>query len=422
MRREGTISIYLNMALNIVWFAFFAIALLVAVLKFFVTGDTQIFRVLGDGVFDSAKTAITDVAIPLAGTIIFFMGLLNIGEQSGLVKGLSKILGPFFRRLFPEVPKDHPATGFMVMNFSANMLGLDNAATPFALKAMASLQELNPEKERASNAQIMFLVLHTSGLTLIPLSAIAYRTAQHSLVPAAIFIPCLVATAASTIMSVLVMTVWQKLKVDWVLLGGLLGLAGLVVLLLYWVGSMPEAQRNTFSQVSGNLVLLVLIVSFLLVGLVKKVPLFDAFIDGAKGGWEVVVRIMPYLVGMLVGVRVFRDSGALGYAVDGIKWCIASMGLNTDFVPALPVALMRPFNGSASRAIMLNVMQTYSVDSFPGKLSSIMQNSAETTFYIIAVYFGSVSIKKIRYAVWAGLLADLLGVICAIAIAYIFFH
>ncbi len=410
------------MALNIVWFAFFAIALVVAALKYAIGGDPLIFKVLGDGIVDSAKTSITEVALPLAGAIIFFVGLLNIADKAGLVKGLSKILGPFFRRLFPEVPKDHPATGFMVMNFAANMLGLDNAATPFALKAMDSLQGLNPDKDRASNAQIMFLVLHTSGLTLIPLTAIAYRTTMHSVEPAAIFIPCLVATAASTILSVLVMTVWQRIRIDWVLLGGILALAGFVLGLLYWVGHMPEAQRNLFSQVAGNLLLLLLVVGFLLVGLIKKVPIFETFIEGAKGGWDVVVRIMPYLVGMLVGVRVFRDSGALDYVTDGIRWVVAAVGLNTDFVPAMPVALMRPFNGAASRAIMLNVMQTYKVDSFPGKLSSIMQNSAETTFYIIAVYFGSVGIRKTRYAVWAGLVADMLGVLCAIGIAYIFFH
>ena len=410
------------MALNIVWFAFFAIALVVAALKYAIGGDPLIFKVLGDGIVDAAKTSITEVALPLAGAIIFFVGLLNIADKAGLVKGLSKILGPFFRRLFPEVPKDHPATGFMVMNFAANMLGLDNAATPFALKAMDSLQSLNPDKDRASNAQIMFLVLHTSGLTLIPLTAIAYRTTMHSVEPAAIFIPCLVATAASTILSVLVMTVWQRIRIDWVLLGGILALAGFVLGLLYWVGHMPEAQRNLFSQVAGNLLLLLLIVGFLLAGLIKKVPIFETFIEGAKGGWDVVVRIMPYLVGMLVGVRVFRDSGALDYVTDGIRWAVAAVGLNTDFVPAMPVAIMRPFNGAASRAIMLNVMQTYKVDSFPGKLSSIMQNSAETTFYIIAVYFGSVGIRKTRYAVWAGLVADMLGVLCAIGIAYIFFH
>lgn len=410
------------MALNIVWFAFFAIALAVACVKFTVTGDAQIFRVLGEGVFDAAKTSITDVAFPLAGAMIFFLGLLNIGEKAGIVHRLSRLLGPFFRRLFPGVPKDHPATGHMIMNFSANMLGLDNAATPFALKAMDSLQTLNPEKDRATDAQLMFLVLHTSGLTLIPLTAIAFRASQGSLEPASIFVPCALATVSSTIMSILVMTVVQRIRIDWVLALGLFCLAGAVAGLLVVVSQMGEAQRNTFSQVSGNLLLLVLIVGFLTAGLVKKVPLFDAFVEGAKEGWGIVVRIMPYLVGMLVGIRLFRDSGALQYVVDGITWGVGHLGINTDFTPALPVALMRPFSGSGSRAMMLDVMQHYTPDSFPGKLATIMQNSAETTFLIIAMYFGSVGIKKVRYAVWAGLLADFLGVICAIVIAYIFFH
>ncbi|TDX02268.1 nucleoside recognition domain-containing protein [Dinghuibacter silviterrae] len=410
------------MALNIVWFAFFAVALGIACVKFAVTGDAGIFKVLGEGVFDAAKTSITDVAIPLAGAMIFFLGLLNIGEKAGIVRRLSRLLGPFFQRLFPAVPKDHPATGHMVMNFSANMLGLDNAATPFALKAMDSLQTLNPDKDTASDAQIMFLVLHTSGLTLIPLTAIAFRASMGSLQPAAIFVPCALATVSSTIMSILVMTVVQRIKIDWVLALGLLALAALVAGLLLLVNSMGEAQRNTFSQVSGNLLLLLLIVAFLTAGLIKKVPLFDAFIDGAKDGWNVVVRIMPYLVGMLVGIRLFRDSGALDYVVQGITWVVAKAGINTDFTPALPVALMRPFSGSGSRGMMLDVMKRYKPDSFPGSLASIMQNSAETTFLIIAMYFGSVGIKKVRYAIWTGLLADLLGVVCAIVIAYIFFH
>jgi spore maturation protein SpmA/spore maturation protein SpmB len=410
------------MALNIVWFAFFALALGIACVKFAVTGDAGIFKVLGEGVFDAAKTSITDVAIPLAGAMIFFLGLLNIGEKAGVVNRLSRIMGPFFRRLFPEVPKDHPATGHMVMNFSANMLGLDNAATPFALKAMDSLQTLNPDKETASNAQIMFLVLHTSGLTLIPLTAIAFRASMGSVQPASIFVPCALATVSSTIMSILVMTVVQRIRIDWVLALGLLSLAALVGGLLLLVSTMNDAQRNTFSQVSGNLLLLLLIVAFLTAGLVKKVPLFDAFVEGAKEGWGVVVRIMPYLVGMLVGIRLFRDSGALDYVVQGITWCVGQLGINTDFTPALPVALMRPFSGSGSRGMMLDVMKHYGPDSFPGRLSSIMQNSAETTFLIIAMYFGSVGIKKVRYAIWTGLLADLLGVICAIGIAYIFFH
>ena len=410
------------MALNIVWFAFFAIALGVALIKFTVTGDSQIFKTLGDGVFDAAKTSITDVAFPLAGAIIFFLGLLNIGERAGIVRALSRLLGPFFRRLFPEVPKDHPATGHMVMNFSANLLGLDNAATPFALKAMDSLQTLNPDKERATNAQLMFLVLHTSGLTLIPLTVIAFRSTMHSVEPAAVFIPCALATVSSTIMSILVMTLVQRIRIDWVLALGLLSLAAFVGCLLLWVNHMGEAQRNAFSQVSGNLLLLLLIVGFLTAGLIKKVPLFDAFVDGAKEGWGVIVRIMPYLVGMLVGIRVFRDSGSLDYVVQGITWVVRHLGIDTAFTPALPVALMRPFSGGGSRALMLDVMAHQGVDSFSGKLASIMQNSAETTFLIIALYFGSVGIKKIRYAVWAGLLADFLGVICAIVIAYIFFR
>lgn len=410
------------MALNIIWFAFFAIALGIACFKAIFLGDTHIFSTLGTGIFDSAKTTITDVALPLSGVMILFMGLLNIAEKAGIVRALSRLLGPFFRRLFPEVPADHPATGHMVMNFSANMLGLDNAATPFALKAMESLQELNPNKERASNAMIMFLVLHTSGLTLIPLSAIAYRMTMHSTQPAFIFIPCIVATVSSTIFSILLMMIIQRIRLDWVLLLGLGGLITFTGGLLYFVSHMPEATREIFSEMVGNLLLLLLIVSFLTWGLIKKVPIFDTFVEGAKDGWTVMVKILPYLVGMLVGVRVFRDCGALDYLDQGISWIVGHAGLNTDFVPALPVALMRPFAGAASRGLMLSVMDHGQVDSFAGRLASILQNSAETTFLIIALYFGSVGIKKIRYAAWAGLAADLLGVITAIFVAYIFFH
>jgi spore maturation protein SpmA/spore maturation protein SpmB len=410
------------MALNVIWFAFFAIALGIACFKAIFLGDTHIFSTLGTGIFDSAKTTITDVALPLSGVMILFMGLLNIAEKAGIVRALSRLLGPFFRRLFPEVPPDHPATGHMVMNFSANMLGLDNAATPFALKAMESLQELNPNKERASNAMIMFLVLHTSGLTLIPLSAIAYRMTMHSTQPAFIFIPCIVATVSSTIFSILLMMIIQRIRLDWVLLLGLGGLITFTGGLLYFVSHMPEATREIFSEVVGNLLLLLLIVGFLTWGLIKKVPIFDTFVEGAKDGWTVMVKILPYLVGMLVGVRVFRDCGALDYLDQGISWIVGHAGLNTDFVPALPVALMRPFAGAASRGLMLSVMDHGQVDSFAGRLASILQNSAETTFLIIALYFGSVGIKKIRYAAWAGLAADLLGVITAIFVAYIFFH
>lgn len=410
------------MALNIVWFAFFVIAFGVACFKLVVLGDTQVFKTLGDGIFDAAKTSVTDVAFPLAGAMIFFLGLLNIAEKAGLVRFLSRVLGPFFRRLFPSVPKDHPAIGQMVMNFSANLLGLDNAATPFALKAMDSLQSLNPQKETASDAQIMFLVLHTSGLTLIPLSIFAYRAGMHSVDPTAIFIPCIVTTVSATLLSILVMVFVQRIKIDWVLTASLLALAALVGGLLWLVAHLSPAERSNFSQISGNLVLLLVVVGFISAGMYKRVPLFEAFVEGAKEGWTVIVRILPYLVGMLVAVRVFRDCGALDYVVGGIGWVAHQVGLNTDFIPALPVAIMRPFSASGSRGLMLDVMQHYTPDSFQGKLACIMQNSAETTFYIIALYFGSVGIKKVRYAVWAGLAADLLGVLCAIAVAYIFFH
>lgn len=410
------------MALNIVWFAFFVIAFGVACFKLVVLGDTQVFKTLGDGIFDAAKTSVTDVAFPLAGAMIFFLGLLNIAEKAGLVRFLSKVLGPFFRRLFPAVPENHPAIGQMVMNFSANLLGLDNAATPFALKAMDSLQSLNPQKETASDAQIMFLVLHTSGLTLIPLSIFAYRAGMHSVDPTAIFIPCIVTTVSATLLSILVMVFVQRIRFDWILTVSLLGLAALVGGLLWVVAHLTPEQRSNFSQISGNLVLLLVVVGFISAGMYKRVPLFEAFVEGAKEGWTVIVRILPYLVGMLVAVRVFRDCGALDYVVNGIGWVVRQVGGNTDFIPALPVAIMRPFSASGSRGLMLDVMQHYTPDSFQGKLACIMQNSAETTFYIIALYFGSVGIKKVRYAVWAGLAADLLGVLCAIAVAYIFFH
>jgi spore maturation protein SpmA len=348
--------------------------------------------------------------------------LLNIGEKAGIIRFLSRLLGPFFRRLFPGVPRDHPAVGHMVMNFSANMLGLDNAATPFALKAMDSLQTLNPEKDTATNAQIMFLVLHTSGLTLIPLSIFAYRAGMHSADPTSIFIPCILTTVSSTLISIVVMAFVQRLRFDWVLVIALLGLVLVITGLLLTVNHMSGAQRDRFSQISGNFILLAVVMGFIGMGLYKKVPLFDAFIEGAKEGWNVIVRILPYLVGMLVAVRVFRDSGALGYLEEGISWVVRQAGGNTDFVPALPVAIMRPFSASGSRGLMLDVMKAAGPDSFQGKLASIMQNSAETTFYIIALFFGSVGIKKVRYSVWVGLLADFLGVGCAITIAYIFFH
>ena len=409
------------MALNIVWIAFFIVAFVIALYKFLFLHDTEVFKTLVDGMFDSAKGSVIDVAFPLAGTMVFFLGLMNIAERAGAINWIARLLNPFMKRLFPEVPENHPAMGQMVMNFSANMLGLDNAATPFGLKAMESLQSINPDKEKATNAQIMFLVLHTSGLTLIPLTIISYRLAAGSTEAASIFIPCVLATICTTLASIFIVGIKQKLKWDKVLLTWLLGLVAMVAGMLFFVQQMGAEQKEIFSRVTGNMILLLLVVLIIIGGMLKKINVFDAFIDGAKGGFDVILKIIPYLVGMLVAIRVFRDSGALGYMVDGLSWVIGLTGVDTAFTPALPVAIMKPFSGSGARGLMLDVMKSNGPDSFVGKLASTFQGSADTTFYIIALYFGSVGIKKVRYAIWAGVLADLIGVVAAILIGYVFF-
>ncbi len=410
------------MALNIVWIAFFVIALVIALVKCIFLGETTIFKTLVDGMFDAAKSSVVDVAFPLAGTMVFFLGLMNIAEKAGAIQLLARKLNPFMKRLFPGVPENHPAMGEMVMNFSANMLGLDNAATPFGLKAMNSLQTLNPDKETATNAQIMFLVLHTSGLTLIPLSIIAYRLTAGSTDATSIFIPCVAATVMTTLFSIIIVGIKQRLRWDLVLTGWLVGIMALVGLLLVSVYYMTPEVKNTFTTVSGNLILLIIVVAIIVGGAVKKVSVFDTFIEGAKEGFAVVVKIIPYLVGMLVAIRVFRDSGALGYVTDAIGYLLHLTGMNTDFVPALPTAIMKPFSGSGARGLMLDTMKVYGPDSFVGKLACTFQGSADSTFYILALYFGSVGIRKVRYSVWAGMLADFAGVIFAIIIMYIFAH
>jgi spore maturation protein SpmA len=409
------------MALNIIWIAFFLIAFVIALFKLIILGDTSIFKLLADGIFDAAKSSVLDVALPLTGTMVFFLGLMNIAEKAGAIQKLAKWMNPFLSRLFPEVPANHPSMGHMVMNFSANMLGLDNAATPFGLKAMESLQTLNPDKEKATNAQIMFLVLHTSGLTIIPLTIISYRLAAGSNDAASIFIPCVLATIGTTLASILMVGLYQKLKWDKVLISWLLGLIGLMAGVLLLVNTLSPQNKEIVSKVFGNGLLLLIIVLIILGGAYKKVSVFDAFIDGAKQGFEVIVKIIPYLVAMLVAIRVFRDSGAMGYILSGITYLIQLTGINTEFIGALPVAIMKPLSGSGARGMMLDIFQTQGPDSFVGKLASIFQGSADTTFYIIALYFGSVGIKKIRYALWAGIFADIIGVIIAIFIGYIFF-
>jgi spore maturation protein SpmA len=418
------------MALNYVWILFFLIGLVIALFKLIFLQDYEIFKKLVEGIFDASKSSVMDIGLPLAGVMIFFMGLMNIGEKAGAINFLARILNPFMKRLFPEVPPKHPAMGQMVMNFSANMLGLDNAATPFGLKAMGSLQELNPSKDTASNSQIMFLVLHTSGLTLIPLSIIAYRAGGGSTNPTSVFVPLMIATTIATVASIVITGIYQRLKFDRVLILWLTGLIVGILLFAGFINSLPSQKdvpypslmtKETFSNVLGNVILFLLVCSFIIGGFLKKVDVFDAFIEGAKQGWDVIVKVLPYLVGLLVGIRVFRDSGALEAIINGITWCFSSMGLNGEFVPALPVAIMRPFSGAGARGLMLDVFKTHGADSFIGQLASTFQGSADTTFYIVALYFGSVGIKKVRYAIWAGMLADLIGVIAAIFIAYIFF-
>ncbi|GAA4447101.1 nucleoside recognition domain-containing protein [Nibrella saemangeumensis] len=411
------------MALNYIWVAFFIVAFVIALFKLIFLGDTAIFQVIVEGLFDSAKVAIMDIALPLAGVMAFFLGLLNIGEKAGAINLLARIIGPFFHKLFPEVPRNHPANGEMIMNFSANMLGLDNAATPFGLRAMQSLQELNPDKDTASNAQIMFLVLHTSGLTIIPLSIMAQRAILGAKDPSDIFIPCLIGTYVTTVVSVAIVAAIQRLNLfNRVVIGWLGGITAFLALALWYLSSLPKEQIEEVSKVVGNVLLLSIIVAFLLGALRRKVDIFSTFIEGAKGGFETSVRIIPYLVGMLVAIGAFRNAGAMDYLVGGLKYLFGLTGMNTDFTDALPVALMKPLSGSGARALMIDAMKQFGPDSFVGRLVCIFQGSADTTFYIVALYFGSVGIKKTRYAILAGLIADFAGVLAGIALGYFFFH
>jgi len=411
------------MALNYIWIAFFIISFIVALIKLIVFGDTEIFQKLVEALFDTTKSSVMDIALPLAGTMAFWLGIMNIGEKAGAIRFLSRIIGPFFHRLFPEVPKDHPATGQMMMNFSANLLGLDNAATPLGLKAMASLQDLNPSKEKASNAQIMFLVLHTSGLTLLPVSIIAQRAILKAEDPTDIFIPCIIATYVATIVGMLVVAVRQRINLlQPVVVAWLLGLTTFIGLIVwYFTAYLSKEEISLVSKIASNVILLSIPLLFILGALRKKLNVFQTFIDGAIGGFETSVKIIPYLVAMLAAISLFRNSGALGYIVDGLKFVFSQFNMDTRFTDALPVALMKPLSGSGAKAMMIETMTTFGPDSFVGRLSCVFNGSADTTFYIVALYFGSVGIKNSRYAITAGLIADLAGVIAAIYISYLFF-
>lgn len=411
------------MALNYIFVAFFVIAFLIAFLQFILTGDVQTFKAITEGMLKMAETAVMDIALPLTGVMTFFLGILNVGEKAGIIHVIARFIGPFFNKLFPEVPKDHPANGQMIMNFSANFLGLDNAATPFGLKAMQSLQELNPSKDTASNAQIMFLVLHTSGLQIIPLSIIAQRAILGAESPSDVFIPCVVGTYITTVVSMIITATWQKINLfNRTIMLGLGSVTAMIGLILWYLSGLPKEQIETISILVGNSVLLFVVAAFLGWGMFKKVNVFEAFIEGAKGGFTTSVTVIPYLVGLLVAISAFRSCGAMDYLIDGLKWVFASTGMNTDFTDALPVALMKPLSGSGARALMIDAMKEFGPDSFVGRLVCIFQGSADTTLYIVALYFGSVGIKNTRYAIVAGLIADLIGVIAGIWLGYLFFH
>ena len=409
------------MVLNYIWLAFFLIAFVIAIVKLLVFGDTEVFPAIMASTFDTAKTAF-EISLGLTGVLSLWMGIMRIGEQGGVVAVLASWLGPLFKRLFPEIPEGHPVVGNIFMNLSANMLGLDNAATPLGLKAMEGLQTLNPQKTRATNAMIMFLVLNTSGLTLIPISIMVYRAQQGAANPTDVFIPILLATFFSTLAGIIVTALYQRINLlNRTLLLTLGGASVVVAGIIYGMASLDETMMDLVGTTSANVILFSIIIAFLIAGMRRRINVYETFVEGAKSGFETAVRIIPYLVAMLVAIGVFRASGAMDALIGGVQWCVAQCGLDAQWVGALPTALMKPLSGSGARGMMVDAMQTHGADSFVGRLSCIFQGSTDTTFYILAVYFGSVGIRHTRHAVMAGLLADLAGIISAIGICYLFF-
>ena len=409
------------MVLNYIWISFFLVAFVVALIKLLFTGDATVFPAMMDSTFEMSKKAF-EISIGLTGILSLWLGVMKIGERGGVVNALARALSPVFTRLFPDIPKGHPVTGSIFMNISANMLGLDNAATPLGLKAMEQLQTLNTKKDTASNPMIMFLVLNTSGLTLIPVSIMAYRAQLGAAQPTDVFIPILLATFFSTLAGIIITSIYQKINLlkPKTLIG--LFVACAIVSGIIWIfGRMDKETMNLVSTTVANILLMGIIVAFIVAGVCKRVNVYDTFIEGAKDGFQTAVRIIPYLVAILVGVAVFRASGAMDLLVDGIRWLVGLLGINTDFIEALPTALMKPLSGAGARGIMIDTMSNYGADSFVGRLSCIFQGSTDTTFYVLAVYFGSVGIRYTRHAVACGLLADLAGVVAAILISYLFF-
>ncbi|MGI6339467.1 MAG: nucleoside recognition domain-containing protein [Bacteroidales bacterium] len=409
------------MALNYIWIAFFLIGFIVALGQLVFAGNTQIFNDIVNSTFTNAKTGF-EISLGLTGALTLWLGLMKVGEKGGVVNILGRLFGPFFQRLFPELPKDHPAYGSMILNFSANMLGLDNAATPMGLKAMKEMQEVNPRKDTASNAQIMFLVLNASGLTIIPVSIMVYRTQLGAANPADIFIPILIATYAATLAGLISVAIVQKINLfDKVVFAYLVGLTSIMILIIAYFSSLPKEQITNASTFAANFTLFAIITIFILLAVIRKVNVYEAFIEGAKEGFGIAIKIIPFLVAILVAIGIFRASGAMDFLNSGFEKLFAWMGFDTRFTDALPVALMKPLSGSGARGLMIEAMTTHGVDSFVGRVACTLQGATDTTFYIIAVYFGSVGIKNTRHAVGCGLIADLVGAVAAILVAYIFF-
>jgi len=410
------------MALNYIWIFFFLIAFVIGLVKLIFFGNLEVFPDMVNSTFEMAKTGF-EISLGLTGVLTFWSGIMKIGEKGGIVNIISRLIGPFFNKLFPELGKNHPAYGPMMMNFAANMLGLDNAATPMGLQAMGEMQKSNPSKDTASNAQIMFLVLNASGLTIIPISIMVYRAQAGAADPSDIFIPILIATFISSITGLIMVSIYQRIKLwDRTIISYLSGICLFVAGLIYWTSTLPQKDLSLYSKVISNVILFSIIIAFLVLGMWRKINVYETFIDGAKEGFNTTVKIIPYLVAMLVGIGVFRASGAMEYIISGIKWSVEAVNINSDFVGSLPTALMKPLSGSGSRALMVDAMKTAGVDSFVGRLSCIVQAGADTTFFILAVYFGAVGIKKSRHALVCALTADVVGLIASIFLGYLFFH
>jgi len=408
------------MVLNYIWIVFIFAAFVVALVQLVFFGNSQVFTDIMNSTFDSARTGFT-ISLGLTGILALWMGIMKIGEKGGMIQIFARVVNPLFRRLFPDIPKGHPASGSILLNLSANMLGLDNAATPAGLQAMKELQEINPDKEKASNSMIMFLVLNASGLTLIPVSIMALRATAGATNPADVFIPIMIATFTSTMIGVLAVCLKQRIKIDGVIIGTFGALALLITGMLLMFNRMEQDQVQAISSVAASIILFSVIILFMLGGIRKKVNVYDAFIEGAKEGFNTAIRIVPFLIAILVAVGMFRASGTLDYVIDGLKYAVSSLGFDARWVDGMPTALMKPLSGSGARGMMVDAMNTFGADSFAGRLSGILQGATDTTFYIVAVYLGSIGIKNSRYTIPYALLADLSSIVCAIFVAYLFF-